>query len=125
MTEADSGVRITKFGKQTYPITITLPDNMPTSNLHVICIDEYEQLEDLPFTVKESDGKLSIEFNNSHTGYYGLYSFNSTAVSKYNLDVSPDTGDPINPKWFLAIGLFALGLALILIKGKDRVSVNI
>ena len=124
MTEEDSGVRITKFGKQTYPITITLPDNMPTSNLHVICIDEYDQLEDLPFTVKETDGKLSVEFNISHTGYYGLYSFNSTAVSKYNLDVSPDTGDPIHPKWFLAVGLMAMGLVLILIKGKERVSVK-
>ncbi len=120
MTEEDSGVRITKFGKQTYPITITLPDNMPTSNLHIICIDEYDQLEDLPFTVKESDGKLSVEFNISHTGYYGLYSFNSTAVSKYDLDVSPDTGDPIHPKWFLAVGLLSLGLVLILIKGKER-----
>ena len=124
MTEEDSGVRITKFGKQTYPITITLPDNMPTSNLHIICIDEYDQLEDLPFTVKETDGKLSVEFNISHTGYYGLYSFNSTAVSKYNLDVSPDTGDPIHPKWFLAVGLMAMGLVLILIRGKERVSVK-
>lgn len=120
MTEEDSGVRITKFGKQTYPINITLPDNMPTSNLHIICIDEYDQLEDLPFTVKENDGKLSVEFNISHTGYYGLYSFNSTAVSKYDLDVSPDTGDPIHPKWFLAVGLLSLGLVLILIKGKER-----
>ena len=124
MTEVNSGVRITKFGKQTYPITINLPDNMPTSNLHIICIDEYDQLEDLPFSVKESDGKLSVEFNISHTGYYGLYSFNSTAVSKYDLDVSPDTGDLIHPKWFLAVGLLALGLVLILIKGKERVSVS-
>ena len=120
MTEKDSGVRITKFGKQTYPITIELPDNMPTSNLHVICIDEYEQLEDLPFRVQESDGKLSVQFEISHTGNYGLYSFNSTAVSKYNLDVSPDTGDRIHPKWFLAVGLLALGLAMILIKGKEK-----
>ena len=120
MTEKDSSVRITKFGKQTYPITIELPDNMPTSNLHVICIDEYEQLEDLPFRVQESDGKLSVQFEISHTGNYGLYSFNSTAVSKYNLDVSPDTGDRIHPKWFLAVGLLALGLAMILIKGKEK-----
>ena len=124
MTEENSGVRITKFGKQTYPITIALPDNMPTSNLHVICIDEYDQLEDLPFTVKENEGKLSVEFNISHTGYYGLYSFNSTAVSKYDLDVSPDTGDPIHPKWFLSLGLLSMGLVFILLKGKEKTSVN-
>lgn len=124
MTDVESGVRITKFGKQTYPITIELPDNMPTSNLHVICIDEYDQLEDLPFKVQERDGKLSVQFDISHTGYYGLYSFNSTAVSKYNLDVSPDTGDRIHPKWFLAVGLLALGLVMILIKGKEKAIVQ-
>ncbi|MBQ9863685.1 MAG: hypothetical protein IJM28_07230, partial [Lachnospiraceae bacterium] len=91
---------------------------------HVICIDEYDQLEDLPFKVQELDGKLSVQFDISHTGYYGLYSFNSTAVSKYNLDVSPDTGDRIHPKWFLAVGLLALGLVMILIKGKEKAIVQ-
>ena len=73
----------------------------------------------MPFKVQESNGALTVSFEISHTGYYGLYSFNSTAVSKYNLDVSPDTGDPIHPKWFLAVGLLTFGLALILIKGKE------
>ncbi len=119
LTSVDSGVRITKFGKQYYTLSIPLPDNMPTTNLHIICLDEYNQLEDLPYSVNNKNGVLTAEFDINHTGYYGIYSFNSTAVSKYNLDESPDTGDPIHPKWFLSIGLCSLGLALLLIRGKE------
>lgn len=119
LTEKDSNVRISKFGKQTVPIKIELPDNMPTKNLHVICIDEYSQLEDLPFTVTIEEGRFYVNFDISHTGYYGLYAFNSSAVSDYDLDESPETGDPIHPKWFLSIGLLAIGCALLLIKGRD------
>lgn len=123
LTDKENNVRISKFGKQTLPVSIVLPENMPTTNLHVICLDEYEQLEDLPFKVCEHDGSLCVDFDISHTGYYGIYSFNSTAVSLFNLDESPDTGDLIHPKWFLALGLFSLGLVLILIKGKEKEAV--
>lgn len=122
LLDYNTGVHITKFGKQKLPISISIPDNMPTTNLHVICLDEDEQLEDLPFEVVAEDSGLVINFDISHTGTYGLYSFNSTAVSLFKLDESPDTGDYIHPKWFLAIGLFALGLIFIFLK--DRVKMN-
>ena len=35
-----------------------------------------------------------------------------------NKDDTPDTGDPIHPKWFLALGLFAGSVALFFYKGK-------
>lgn len=122
LTDTDDEVKLTKFGKQTLPITIELPDNMPTTNLHVVCTDEDNQLEDLPFEVVINDGKMYVKFSISHTGNYGLYSFNSTSVSLYDLDESPDTGDYIHPKWFLAVGLFALGLVLLLIKTKKDIA---
>jgi len=123
LQETDNEIMLSKLGKLSVTIDITLPDNMPTTNLHIICTDENSQLEDLPFEVKESDGKLKVFFDISHTGTYGMYSFNSTAVSKFNLDETPDTGDYIHPKWFLAVGLFALGLALILFKKKENISI--
>ena len=61
-----------------------------------------------------------MRFDTTHSGHYALYAFNSTAVSKYNLDDTPDTGDFVNPKLILAIGLLFAGLALILIKGKKK-----
>lgn len=118
--EEDNEVMLTRFGKQKLPVSISLPDNIPTTNLHVICLDEDNQLEDLPFKVETIDDALFLTFDISHTGIYGIYSFNSTAVAKIDLDVSPDTGDYIHPKWFLAIGLFALGLVLLLISDKSK-----
>lgn len=120
LTDKKSKVRISKFGKQTVPVSLELPDNMPTTNLHVICLDEYSQLEDLPFSVSVRNDKFYVNFEASHAGSYGLYAFNSTAVSQYDLDESPDTGDRIHPKWFLSIGLMAIGCAMLLIRGKGK-----
>ena len=118
LKEENNDVWLTKFGKQKLNINLKLPENVPTENLHVICTDEDEQLEDLPFKVVDNNGVLCVSFDISHTGNYGLYAFNSTAVSKYDLDESPDTSDPVNPKNVLSIGLFLAGLALLLIRGK-------
>ena len=120
LREEGNEIPLTKFGKQTMNITMDLPDNIPSSNLHVICTDEDGQLEDLSFSVLNDDGKFKVSFDISHTGNYGLYSFNSTEVSLYELDESPDTGDYIHPKWFLSVGLLSFGLILLLLKSKKE-----
>ena len=81
-------------------------------------MDEDGQLEDFPYEVVSDGSKLKVSFEITHTGSYGLYSFNSTSVSKYALDASPDTGELMHPKWFLMIGLLALGTMMLLIKGR-------
>lgn len=112
-------VALTKFGKQKLKVKLDLPDNMPTNNLHVVCIDEDNQLEDLPFSIVNDDDSLKISFDISHTGEYGLYAFNSTAVSLFDLDDSPDTGDYIHPKWYMALALLSIGMILILYRKKS------
>lgn len=117
--EENNDVSLTKFGKQSLLISLILPDSVSTKNLHVICTDEYDQLEDLAYSVIAKEDKLYLEFNITHTGEYAVYSYNNSEVlSTMGLDDSPDTGDNINPKWFLASGLFALGLALFFIRFK-------
>lgn len=117
--EEDNGIRLTKFGKQTMLISVKLPESVSSRNLHVICTDEYDQLEDLAYSVVARDDELYLEFNISHTGEYAIYSYNNSEIlSTLGLDESPDTGDHINPKWFLVSGLFALSLALFFIKFK-------
>ncbi len=120
LREEDNEIPLTKFGKQTLNITMDLPDNIPSSNLHVICTDEDGQLEDLAFSVLNDDGKLKVSFDITHTGNFGLYSFNSTEISLYELDESPDTGDYIHPKWFLSVGLLSFGLILLILKSKKE-----
>ncbi len=120
VSDAKTGVLLTKFGKQELLITTKLPANVSTSNLHVICTDEDSQLEDLPYKVTLIDDCFYVQFSITHTGNYGIYSYNSGAVSAYDLDVTPDTGDRVNPKWFLSVGLLLIGCAMLLYKAKDR-----
>lgn len=118
LTSADSNVAITKLGRQELPISMDIPGNIPTRNLHVICTDEDNQLEDLPYKVVNEEGVLKIRFDISHTGQYGMYAYSEEQAESLSsiLDDTPDTGDKINPKWLLASGLLALGVALLLIK---------
>ena len=119
--DGKTGTEITKFGKQKLNVTVKIPENMPTKNIHVICTDENLQLEDLSYEKTEVDGKIAVSFDITHTGHYGLYSYSSGASSDGDLDDSPDTGDPIHPKYFLALGVFAIALSLLLYKSKKDI----
>lgn len=114
-----SGIELTKFGRQKMSVTMNLPSNLPSANLHVICTDDYGQLEDISYKTSELDGSLAVTFDISHTGKYGMYSYGSNVpVSLQGLDESPDTGEGLSPKLFLSLGLFFAGLALLLIRRK-------
>ena len=56
------------------------------------------------------DGVDCITFTATHFSPYTIYvdTVNLTAAT----DLSPQTGDPIHPKWFLAIGLACLSVLL-------------
>ncbi|MBP5152507.1 MAG: hypothetical protein ILP13_06295, partial [Lachnospiraceae bacterium] len=120
LRSADNEVKLTKLGNSELTVHMDIPSNIPTANLHVICLDSDGQLEDLPYRVVNEDGALKLNFNIKQTGKYGLYAYSGAAGSTANLDSSPDTGDPIHPKWFLSLGLLAAGLAMFLIKGKEK-----
>lgn len=115
--EPTKNIALTKFGKQALKITLSLPDKVSSRNLHVICTDNNGQLEDLSYEVKAIEDELYVVFDISHTGYYAIYSLpDNSVITAAGLDISPDTGDYLNPKWFLSIGLLALSLILFLIK---------
>ncbi len=118
---ADNEVMLTKLGNSELTVHMDIPSNIPTANLHVICLDSDGQLEDLPYRVVNEDGALKLNFTVNQMGKYGLYAYSGVSGSSENLDDSPDTGDPIHPKWFLSIGLMAAGLAMFLIKEKEKV----
>ncbi len=122
LKEKDNEVLLTKFGKQKLNILMKLPGRVPTANLHVICLDEDKQLEDIPYKVVDNNNELYVSFDIGHTGKYGLYAFNSGAVSKYNLDDTPDTGDKVHPKTVLSIGLLLAGIACIIAKKKSPIT---
>ena len=110
-----------------------IPDGIVPDNLHVVTLDQDGQMEAVSHRVKElSDGNY-IQFTTNHFSPIGIYNY--TAVNGQatvtngksvilnlsgNKDNTPDTGDPLHPKWFLAIGLLAGSIALFFYKGKPK-----
>lgn len=126
-------IPITKLGRETMKITMPVPEGMGTESLHVVCTDEDGQLEEVPAVVQEENGGFTVTFEATHFSPYGIYQYENgqgaviqrkdggvlTALSRKK-DVSPDTGDWIHPKWFLATGLFALSMMMFFLKGNRK-----
>ena len=112
---------VEKLGKRSVTITMPVPAGLTVDSLRIITIDSDGQLENIDYNYKE-DG--SIEFKVNHFSAYGFYSYETengqnivgnkdgelTKASKK--DDSPDTGDWIHPKYFLAIGFLFASVAV-------------
>ena len=82
-----------------------IPDDLITyaGNNKAGAVVNGDTLEKLNATFKTIDGVPCINFTATHFSPYTIYvdTNNLTAA----MDASPKTGDPIHPKWFLAVGL--------------------
>lgn len=126
--EGSSGGRITRLGKQALEVTMPLPEQLQNKDLRLVTVDRNGQLEYLPVA---TDGE-QIRFSTDYLSVYGIYGSGSlyaqgdvvdgrAVITDYGRrDASPDTGDPVHPKWILGTGLLALGLAMILLQRKKR-----
>lgn len=130
MDETDT-VPIHKLGKQTATVELSIPEGISTDQMHVVTLDEDGQLEAVNYEITESNGENKIRFTTSHFSPYGIYeydSFGGTGVVSNgkaiirggSRDNTPDTGDPIHPKWFLALGLAALACVFLFYKGQGK-----
>lgn len=134
MTDQATDVPITGLGKQRVEITMPLPQGVLTENLHVVCLDSDDQLEDVDSRVVSVDGKDAIAFTAAHFSAYGIYHYGSgpavadvkegqaVFLSLGKKDASPDTGDhSIHPKYFFGMGLFFTAMAVFFYR-KDSLS---
>lgn len=130
MDETDT-VPIHKLGKQTATVELSVPDGISTDQMHVVTLDEDGQLEAVNYEVTESNGESKIRFTTSHFSPYGIYEYDgfggTGVVSNGKVlirggirDNTPDTGDLIHPKWFLALGLTALACVFLFYKGQGK-----
>jgi hypothetical protein len=127
MTDVNTGIPIKSLGQNSVQVTIPVPGTVSEDRLHVVCLDEDGQLEEVESSYISSDGIDAITFNARHFSYYGVYNFGSasdqsvadvkdgqavfTSIGKK--DDSPDTGDhSIHPKWFFGAGLLFASLAV-------------
>ena len=100
-------------------ITIPLPDALVAygGNNMMGAVVGSDQLEDMSERFTTIGGVPCISFTATHFSPYTIY-VNTQNLSEGLLDVTPKTGDPIHPKWFLSIGMAALSIILFMKKDK-------
>ncbi|MCM1118983.1 MAG: leucine-rich repeat domain-containing protein [bacterium] len=128
LCEGESGVAITRLGRQELEVTMPLPAQLQGQELRLVTLDRNGQLEYLPLA---TDGK-QISFSTDYLSIYALYGSGTlfaqgdvvegqVVITSYGRrDASPDTGDFIHPKWILGMGLLMAGLAILLLQRRNR-----
>ena len=111
-----AAVPIQKLGQNGLTITLPVPISTNYDRIHVCGMDPDGQLESLDHEIVEVEDQKCIRFTVYHCSEYGIYEYRQTenASDSGALDESPDTGDRMNPKLILEIGLLILGLGLVL-----------
>lgn len=125
LLEEESGVSITKLGKRSMRITMPLPAGLEAGTLFILSVDANGQLEDIPYWYEETEGERLVTFETSHFSDFGFYTSGTSlyaegsvtqgkaVIGSYGIkDNSPNTGDLVHPKWFLAGGLLFASLAV-------------
>ena len=79
-------------------------------------------LEGLGVKFTTVNGVPCINFTATHFSPYTIYVNTASLTASGTIDATPKTGDPIHPKWFLAIGMACISLVLFF--KKDRVYIK-
>lgn len=120
-------IPITRLGKEPMIVTMSIPPGMQDDTLCMVCLDQNGQLETGFVNYVSVDGETCIQFEVTHFSPYGIYAASGELADKINMklsnsssgdkkDDSPDTGDYLDPKWFLAGGCVFLALFLLIWK---------
>ncbi|MCM1252919.1 MAG: leucine-rich repeat protein [Clostridium sp.] len=111
--------KITDTSGLSVDITIPLPDALVAygGNNMMGAVVNGDQLEDMSERFTTIGGVPCISFTATHFSPYTIY-VDTQNLSEGLLDITPKTGDPIHPKWFLSIGLASLSIILFMKKDK-------
>ena len=103
-------------------LTLPIPDSLVeyAGNNQVASVAG-GNMEDLSTRLTTVDGVACVNFMAPHLSPYVIYVDTANLVQG-TVDVTPQTGDPIHPKWFLSIGLACV--AMILFFKRDKVLIN-
>lgn len=103
-------------------LTLPLPDELVqyAGNNKIAAISG-GALEDLNARFTTIDGVPCINFTATHFSPYVIY-VDTANLTEAAIDATPKTGDPIHPKWFLALGMACI--SLILFFKRDKVVIN-
>ncbi|MDD6491945.1 MAG: leucine-rich repeat protein [Firmicutes bacterium] len=93
-------------------MTLPLPDDLVqyAGNNKVAAVSN-GTLEELNARFTTVDGVPCVNFTATHFSPYVVY-VDTANLTAGTIDVTPKTGDPIHPKWFLALGMACVSLIL-------------
>ncbi len=102
-------------------ITMPIPDELRqyAGNNQVAGVVNGNVLDKLSPRFTTINGVPCISFTATHFSPYTVY-VDTSNLSQGVVDSTPKTGDPIHPKWFLAIGLACTSMILLLKKDKRQ-----
>lgn len=116
--------KITDVSGISVDITLPLPDDLiqyAGNNRAASVVNG--QLEDLGTKFTTIDGVPCVQFTATHFSPYTIY-VDKANLTEGMIDATPKTGDPIHPKWFLAIGLACISIILFCKKDKGQPKVK-
>lgn len=115
-------IKIADTSGITVNLTLPLPDDLAqyAGNNRVAAVSN-GALEDLNARFTTVDGVPCVNFTATHFSPYVIY-VDTANLTEATIDATPKTGDPIHPKWFLALGLACI--SLILFFKRDKVVIN-
>ncbi len=111
----------------TVTVTMPIPEGLLTygGNNKPAAVSASNTLEKLEARFVTIDGVPCISFVCTHFSPYTIYvDLNNLTATGYN-DITPTTGDPIHPKWFLSIGLAIMSVLMFTLKGSKRKVVKV
>lgn len=119
--DASGNNKITDTEGLNVTVTIPIPDQMIQygGNTRMAAI-ENGQLQDLDVTFTTIDGIACMSFTAPHFSPYVAYVDTNNLVAGQTMDATPKTGDPIHPKWFLALGMACFSVLLFATGDKKR-----
>lgn len=115
-------VKIADTSGITVNLTLPLPDDLIqyAGNNRAAAIAN-GALEDLNTRFTTVDGVPCVNFTATHFSPYVIY-VDTANLTEAAIDSTPKTGDPIHPKWFLALGMASI--SLILFFKRDKAVLN-
>lgn len=127
LTDQSSGTQIHRLGKQGMDLILDIPQQFQDSDFTIFTMDRNGQLEKVEY-IRE---KQQLQCHMNHLSYLvfcdmqnllpelGSGSKEEMHISGFGgKDESPDTGDRIPLKWILSLGVFLMGLSMVLFHKK-------
>ena len=103
-------------------ITMPIPEALTVygGNNRAAAVSGAGALEKLGTRFTTIDGVPCMSFTATHFSPYSVYVDTNNLTAAGAVDVTPKTGDPIEPKWFLAMGLALLSIITFFMRGSKR-----